>query len=102
MMTLLDANKRLLFPLHKWVKIDCPPKLWFNAQGGTEHRYMYCRWYESPLIMRRTSLEINYEWRTGKKPMEYIPLLEIYHKQTFPNNSEGTKTANTWGQRKKD
>ena len=102
MMTFLDANKRLLVPLHKWLKIDCSPKLWFNAQGGTVHRYIQCRWYESPLIMRRTSLEIIYEWRTGKKPMEYIPLLEIYPKQNFPNNSEGTKTVKTWEQRTKD
>ena len=54
MMTLLDANKRLLVPLQKWVKIDSSPKLWLNATRSTVHRYMQCRWYEYPVVMRRT------------------------------------------------
>ena len=101
LLTFLDSNKRLLVPLQKWVKIDCSPKLWFNAQKRTVHRYMQCRWYESSLIMRRTSLEITYDWKTGTKPLEFITLIEMYQNQTFPNNSEGTKLVLTWEQRMK-
>ena len=101
-LTLLDANKRLLVPLQQWVQIDSSPKLWFNAARRTVHRYMQCRWYESPVVMRRTSLEIKHGWLPSTNPMEYIPLVEIYTRQTLPNNSGGTKPAKTWEQRMKD
>ena len=51
--------------------------------------------------MRRTSLEIIYDWKVSSKLTEYTPLIEIYPQQTLPNVIDGAKPEPTWELRTK-
>ena len=76
-LTTLDDNHRLLVPLKKWINIDSTPRLWYNATRKKVQRLMLGTWYESPLLLRRKSLELTYNWKVSTPVLKRIPLIEI-------------------------
>ena len=83
------------------MKVDSFPKLWYNAKKRIVQRNMGCRWYESSLLLRRTSLEIKYNWKVSSKPHACSPLVEIYDQQTIPNGTDGIQQRKIWESRTK-